>query len=700
MAITNNNVLNVQHLRNQAVNITREQAKSLLEQHKIDALDGTALLARYTDNGEVKTLVGYVYVSGNTHDITIIDVQGASGDVETLREEINAKLGEGITSENTATSQLTALSGNSATDTSATTSVEGAKKYADALISELDGGVTAETGYYVKSVSEVDGKISGATEALPTVAAIYESGKAITAVSESNGTISATAGTINSLYVTASGFTATDVQGVLEEVNANIGKAISGLDVSDTAVPGEYVSQVSEEDGKISVTRVALPSSTDTAQAKKVVIAVSEDKGQIEVSRGEITSSGKTIVLTDGSDGGVNFEANIDGVTLQKNENGVISVTSSALVQYEGDDNTIQISAVNDGVRTVSSPLTIQKVTTGLSTNVKEEYHLIGHSGTTIGSPIQIYKDSALVNFYLGHVDDFLTDEDSTTHESPTTAITNGTGDTALVWVMQLANGNYKLSAVNVESFLQESEFASGLTADSETHIVRGVVDSSSETFLTVGADGFKLSGVQDAINSAVNALDAVESGKTTHISVTVGEADGVLTAVTVTESNIANADDLAGLSGKTVTEIGSSDSSIAASTSSTADGTVKYDITTNANKIKMTGFSGTSVFSGITATDSVSDAFEKAEGVIEENERVTSTALNDLDGRLDVIESDFVSGITVNGNGATVTDNVAALSITSAAASGAASSPIIVTTDTNGAVTLTIQGIDAGYYD
>jgi hypothetical protein len=699
MAIINNNVQNVKFLRNQTPFESRELARQALEDNKGVAADGTALLARYTVSGEVKTLVGFVAEVNSTKYVTIIDVEGASGDVEELRKEINAKLGSGITSANTATAQLAALSGNNES-TSAETSVEGAKRYAEDLISELDGSVTAEAGSYVKSVTEVDGKISGTTEALPTVAAISESGKAITAVSESNGTISATAGTINSLYVTASGFTATDVQGVLEEVNANIGKAISGLDVSDTAVPGEYVSQVSEEDGKISVTRVALPSSADTAQAKKVVIAVSEDKGQIEVSRGEITSSGKTIVLTDGSDGGVNFETNIDGVTLQKDENGVISVTSSALVQYEGDDNTIQISAVNDGVRTVSSPLTIQKVTTGLSTNVKEEYHLIGHSGTTIGSPIQIYKDSALVNFYLGHVDDFLTDEDSTTHESPTTAITNGTGDTALVWVMQLANGNYKLSAVNVESFLQESEFASGLTADSETHIVRGVVDSSSETFLTVGENGFKLTGVQDAINSAVNALDAVESGKTTHISVTVGEADGVLTAVTVTEDNIANADDLAELSGKTVTAITSNNGSITAQISEAA-GNKSYNIETDASKIKMSGFDSTGALSGITTSSSITEAFGEVESVIEANERVTAEALTDLDGRLDVVEDEYISGVSVNGNAVTVANKIAPISITPAtsATTPTSTEAITVQTDANGNITLGISSIDCGYY-
>ena len=39
---------------------------------------------------------------------------------------------------------------------------------------------------------------------------------------------------------------------------------ISLLDVTDSAVSGQYVSQVTETDGKISVTRAALPSKSDT----------------------------------------------------------------------------------------------------------------------------------------------------------------------------------------------------------------------------------------------------------------------------------------------------------------------------------------------------------------------------------------------------------------------------------------------------
>jgi hypothetical protein len=243
-----------------------------------------------------------------------------------------------------------------------------------------------------------------------------------------------------------------------------------------------------------------------------------------------------------------------------------------------------------------------------------------------------------------------------------------------------------------------------------ENHVARGVVDPQSEldsedtAFLTVGADGFKISGIKAEIDrklaAIVETLDADESGSTEHITVNVVEENGVITTVTVEEDNIANADDLAELSGKTITAITSTNGSIAATISNEA-GNKTADIQTDADKIQMSGFSAdaTSALSGIAESDSIATAFEKTNAVITENERVTAEALNDLDGRLDKVEDEYISGITVNGSGVTVTDNVAALTLTSAPSTGAEETPIIVETSNNGGITLKLDGLDCGYY-
>ena len=606
MAIINNNVQNVKFLRNQDVNITREAAIALLEAHKGEAADGTALLARYTVSGTVKTIVGFVYVTGSTHDITIFDTEGASGDVEALRREINAKLGtDFISSGNTVEANLTALSGTSS-DASGVTSVWGAKAYADDLISTLD----------------------------------YE----------------------------------------------------------DTAVEGQYVSQVTQADGKIAVTRVELPSSADTAVAKKFVTAVAEDKGQIVVSRGEISSSAETMVLTDNADGGVNFEVNIDGVSIVQDQTSKkLKVADTALTQYYGDEKTVhaEVDSTNN-TKTFSTLLKIVKNANPSETEVKEEYFLADVDGTAItgADTIKIYKDSHIVSIT------YITDSGDTHYQN-------------LEYKYIDASGATKTEYVDISSLVLEAEFASGLTI--ENHVARGVVDPTSEkdsedtAFLTVGADGFKIDGIKEEIDrklaAIVENLDATVTGATSgnHVTITVEEVDGKLvqSGLTIEENDIASASDLAELSGKTITDVKSANGSVTVTPANAADGTKEIDLATDADKIQMSGFSAdaTSALSGIAESDSIATAFEKTNTVITENERVTAEALTDLDERLDKVEDEYISGITVNGSGVTVSDNVAALTLTSAPSTGAAETPIIVETSNNGGITLKFDGLDCGFY-
>ena len=484
----------------------------------------------------------------------------------------------------------------------------------------------------------------------------------------------------------------------------------SGVTTGD----GVYVTNVTQADGIVSATTATLPSVTGEVESKKVVMSVSEDKGEIAVTKGTIESSDKTVVIGDLTEGnGIDFKVNIDNVTLEKNENGVISVTSSALTQYVGDDDTIQISAAVEGVKTVSSPLTIEKITAGLDADVREAYRLVGHSGNTIGELVKIYKDSSLLSVALLHADTTATPQVLPTYNKETDTWTDIATPTeanqALCFAYENISGATVIAAVPVGAFINEQEFASGITWDSAAGKVKGVVDSTSETFLTVGTNGFKLSGVQDAINAAVSGLDADVSGTTEHIKVNVVEEDGVITTVTVEEDNIANANDLAELSAKTVTALTSTNGSITAQIDDAA-GCKTYDIETDADKIKMSGFSAdaTSALSGIATSDSIATAFEKTNTVITENERVTAEALNNLNTRVDTVSGDvdtikqqYISGVSVNGNAVTVANKVAPISITAATSAATATSTeaIVVDTDANGNITLGIANIDCGYY-
>ena len=621
MAIINNNVQNVQFLRNREPFASREAALTQIESAKSNAIDGSALLARYSteESGAtvIKTIVGYVAEYNSTKYLTIIDVEGGSEDVKKLREEINAKLGTTfISSDNTVEANLKALSGNGQS-TSAETSVEGAKRYADELKNQMDyTGVTTGDGVYVTNVTQSDGIVSATTATLPTV--------------------------------------------------------------------------------------------TGEVESKKVVMSVSEDKGEITVTKGTIESSDKTVVIGDLAEGnGVDFKVNIDGETLVADTStGVISVASAALTQYVGDEDTIHISAADaQNNKTVSSLLTIS-ATTPSEANVKEQYNLVGASGNTIGATIKIYKDSALLSVALLHADTTANPQVLPTYDKATNTWTDIAGPTdenqALCYAYEDVSGNTVVAAVPVGAFINEQEFASGITWDATANKVKGVVDPASESFLTVGADGFKLSGVQDAINAAFEALDADVSGTTEHIVVNVVEEDGVITGVNVEEDNIANADDLAELSAKTVTALTSTNGSITAQIDDAA-GCKTYDIQTDADKIKMSGFTSTDALSGITEADSIATAFEKVDAVITENEEVTAEALTDLDERLDVVEGEYISGVSVNGVAVTPANKVAPIAVSSSqsAATTTGNEAIVVTTDNaTGAITLGIANIDCGYYD
>lgn len=676
------NVLSLQLLRNST--LFNDKAAAIAGITSASTQDGVIKLARYTEGegaqATTKTIFGIYHAFGNDTGYTIYDsyqevieamqtqinaISAATSGAGITLKDVEDMLGDGVgtgTGESV-TDQLEALSGTTGAS-SAETSVAGAKAYTDDKIATLDyAGATTGDGKVVVNVTEADGIVAASTSEVGSLKLTeYSKGVDATAVANTDtvnqaisklenqidnvssastsgvteinaklGTGVTTANTATAQFAALSGDSATaqsgdtSVEGAKKYADAKIGQAVSGLDYTDTAVTGQYVSAVNEVDGVIAVTRASLPSVTDTAVAKNFITEVDQTNGEISVSRGEITSTDKTITLTDGNDGGIDFAVNIDNSTIVKDANtGVLSVANSALVEYIGDEDTIDVSTAVNNQKTISSLLSIKEVTTSVPDTVAHRYMLAGTGTTKIGEYIDIPKDSALANFYLGHVDDVLTDADPTTHESPTSTVTPGTGDTALVWIMQLSNGNYKLATVDVHSFIDEAEFASGVTWDSTAKKVKGVVDGTSESFLTVGADGFKLSGVQAAIDNAVSGATA----------------------------------QTAALSAKTVTVVTSSNNSISTASTAAADGTVSVDLVTDASKVKMTGWTAdASGFTAITTASTVTEAVKVIETEFLANEATVSAALNDL-------EEDKLENIVVNGVSGTVANQTATVTI------------------------------------
>lgn len=83
-------------------------------------------------------------------------------------------------------------------------------------------------------------------------------------------------------------------------ITTQINNAINKLDVADTAVTGQYVSSVSETDGKISVTRVALPDYTEVYDAKGAAAqALTDAKAYTD---GQVSDAKTAVIGNSGDD--------------------------------------------------------------------------------------------------------------------------------------------------------------------------------------------------------------------------------------------------------------------------------------------------------------------------------------------------------------------------------------------------------------
>ena len=232
---------------------------------------------------------------------------------------------------------------------------------------------------------------------------------------------------------------------------------------------------------------------------------------------------------------------------------GVELIDLTSKIGGNGDERTVHSELVN-GNKEFSSLVYLKDVTADetLPANVQKRYRLVDADGNNIVTSartasesantsdfIDIYKDSSIVEIYLGTKYDELTDGNKLPVIKK--AVGDDTGDpdhpkvTAddfqflnyVYWSGGFSGetsgtSEYKLTKVDVSKFIVEGEFASGVTANAEG-IVTGVVDTLSEKVisawtdgsfgtpgtgvadadvLTVGEDGFKVDNIQKAIDA------------------------------------------------------------------------------------------------------------------------------------------------------------------------------------------------------
>ena len=229
-----------------------------------------------------------------------------------------------------------------------------------------------------------------------------------------------------------------------------------------------------------------------------------------------IGGSGKVITTVSQNDGKISATAidlaaeNVAATAIEASDKTVAVEGTNVKAQVESLAKSIK-SAVKDAKSYSITSISGEELT-ALGTNVKEAYKLVDEDGTQAGATIKIYKDSSLKEVNLVGQE--------------------------LQFTYILTDGSENTVGVDVSTFLAESEFKNGLEV--VDHVVNVKKDPTSEPFLTVGADGVKLSGVQTAIDSAAaRATTKVEKAagadKITlessnaadgHVTYTIGQKD------------------------------------------------------------------------------------------------------------------------------------------------------------------------------
>ena len=169
-----------------------------------------------------------------------------------------------------------------------------------------------------------------------------------------------------------------------------VDQAIDALDLNEPigGSTGTAVTEIDQQNGQVSGTATPVEDLTmddytktndtgDIAAGDTLEVAFSKLENAISNVDVDIHSTGESITITDDATG-KNLEVNIDGLSI-----------------------------IQDlSTKKLRTNLQISKITTNLATNVKEAYRLTDGFGNSYGQQIDIYKDSALKEVYLGNAYD------------------------------------------------------------------------------------------------------------------------------------------------------------------------------------------------------------------------------------------------------------------------------------------------------
>ena len=331
-----------------------------------------------------------------------------------------------------------------------------------------------------------------------------------------------------------------DTVAYVKEVSGNIESVIETL----SGVVESFSSNTVDTFAELSGSVIALSAATEgviksldytgVTPDGRAIVNVTEENGIITAIQGNISAN--TVYIEDAEDllTAATVEGALEELALKsaaitiKNADGSINVTTAAT----GTDINVNIKSgehvlakSNDtGDTGIYTDLDLVKITTGLPETIKERYQFLATDDSQIGVNIDVPKDSHIVSINY---------------------ITTGEHAQNLEYVYIDASGATQTTYVDMSELVLETEFASGVGITN--HIAHGVVDPASEkdsnndSFLTVGADGFKINGIKAEIVAKIAALDVTgDTAVAGQYVAAIEETDGVVAVKT--RANVSEA--------------------------------------------------------------------------------------------------------------------------------------------------------------
>ena len=186
-------------------------------------------------------------------------------------------------------------------------------------------------------------------------------------------------------------------------------------------------------------------------------------------------------------------EADLTAAAVAYNKTGDKVIAKATDVSAAIKELDAKVAANKDAELTYKTvKLTAEEVTALGDVNVKEAYKVVSvnkeGTKTTVGDIIKIYKDSALVSIDYTEVND------------------KSKKGQFLKYVYTLADGTEKTVYVDMSKLVDQAEVEKGIQAIDGKLSIK-LAEGNEAGFLTVDANGLKLSGVQTAIDTAKKAV-------------------------------------------------------------------------------------------------------------------------------------------------------------------------------------------------